>query len=419
MRFWLKLGVVLLVLGGLAAWGMAGLGRYWAERNKPRYRDAEVTRGEVISVINSTGTVQPVLRVTVGSFVSGPIVELHADFNDHVKKGDLLARIDPRTYKAFVAQDEARLATANAEVARVKALLQQAVNDERRAEELRAMNVDYLADTVMDQYTFSRAALEAQLEATRMSVKQAEASLQNSRANLDYTEIRSPVDGVVIDRKIDEGQTLAAQFTAPELFIVAPNMEEQMYVYASVDEADIGLIREAQQREEPVHFTVDAYPEELFEGKVDQIRMNPTTEQNVVTYPVVIKCTNPELKLMPGMTATISFQVGKRDDVLRIPNAALRFYPPRPGLVCEEDRPILEGSDKKNSDDKNENASQRSASERAEAGKKRNRRHVWILKNEKLAAIEVATGLVDSKFTELVDGDLTEGQKLVTGLETR
>jgi HlyD family secretion protein len=362
--------------------------------------------------------VQPVLRVQVGTFVSGPIVELNVDFNDRVKKGDLLARIDPRIYKAAVARDEANLATANAEVARATALRQQAINDERRAEELRSLNVDYLADSVMDQYKFQRLSMEAQLEVAHAAVKQATATLQNSQANLDYTEIRSPVDGIVIDRKIDEGQTLAAQFTTPELFVVAPNMEKEMYVYASVDEADIGQIQDAKRRNEPVEFTVDAYPEDLFVGTTDQIRMNPTTAQNVVTYPVVVKCDNPELKLMPGMTASLSFQVARRENVVKIPNAALRFYP-RPEHVRPEDKALLEGTamDSASDDERNLAAERRSASEKADAGKKRSRRHVWVVEDNLLRAIEVTTGLSDNKFTEAVGDAIKEGQKLVTGLE--
>ena len=263
----------------------------------------------------------------IGTFVSGPITELLVDYNDKVKKGQLMARIDPRIYKASVLRDKASLATAKANVSKAKALLEQARNDEQRAKALREINEEYLADTTMDQYKFNRISLEAQLEIAKASVQQAEANLSNSEINLGYTEITSPCDGIVIDRKIDEGQTLAAQFTTPELFVVAPDMDKEMYIYASVDEADIGYIRDAEHHKQPVEFTVEAYQEDLFKGTVYQIRMNPTTVQNVVTYPVVIKAPNADLKLMPGMTANISFKVEERKDIVRIPNAALRFYP--------------------------------------------------------------------------------------------
>ena len=422
MRFWIKLGIVILLLGAAGALGLPRVRAYWKERNRPRFRQAKVEEGEIIAVVNSTGTIQPVLRVQIGSFVSGPIDELLVDFNAKVRKDDLLARIDPRIYKAAVARDEATLATANAEVTRVTALYQQATNDEKRSQELRDINEDYIADTVMDQYKFNRQSHAAQLEVALASVEQAKATLQNSRANLGYTEIRSPVDGIVINRTIDEGQTLAAQFTTPELFVVAPDMEKQMYVYASVDEADIGLIRQAQKGKEPVKFTVDAYPEDLFEGTVHQIRMNPTTEQNVVTYPVVITAPNPDLKLLPGMTASISFQVSKRENIVKIPNAALRFYP-KSEHVRKEDRDLLEGkglsdAEKEEEEDGAEDRL-RSAAEKAAAGRKRNRRHVWILEGDLLKAVEVTTGVSDHKHTELVAGELKKGQELVTGLKTK
>lgn len=230
--------------------------------------------------------------------------------------------------------------------------------------------------------------------------------------NLEYTDIRSPVAGRMIDRKIDRGQTLAAQFQTPQLFVVAPNMEEEMHVFASVDEADIGLIRRAQQRDALVEFTVDAYPDDLFTGTIAEIRFNPTTVQNVVTYPVVVTAPNPELKLLPGMTANISFQIEKRSDVLKVPNAALRFYPER-DQVREQDRKLLEGG---GDDETNDAIDSRSAAEDADAKRRRNRRHVWIAEGELLRAVEIETGISDSQFSELVAGELKEGQKLVTGV---
>src|SRR5205085_6730669 len=171
---------------------------------------------------------------------------------------------------------------------------------------------------------------------------QARASLDTAEANLNYTRIISPVDGVIIDRKVDPGQTVAASFQVPEMFVVAPDMRKEMRVFASVDEADIGLIREAQQTGQPARFTVDAYPDDLFSGTIFQIRQNSTTNQNVVTYPVVVSAPNPDLKLLPGMTASISFQIAESKDAVRVPNAALRFFPDK-AQVREEDRKLLEG----------------------------------------------------------------------------
>jgi HlyD family secretion protein len=392
--------------------------RYWKEHNRINYRLAEVTRGRIVSVVNSTGTVKSVVSVSVGAFVSGPIVKLNVDFNDEVKKNDILAEIDPQIYKANVARDHAFLVTKKAEVDRAKALLQQAKNDEARALALRKENKGFLSDTEMDQYKFNRISLQAQLEVAAATVLQAQASLEQSEANLEYTKIRSPVDGIIIDRKIDPGQTLAAQFQTPEMFIVAPDMRKEMRVFASVDEADIGLIHEAQVRGQPVRFTVDAYLDDLFEGKIYQIRKNSTTTQNVVTYPVVVSAPNPQLKLLPGMTASLSFQVAQASDVLRIPNAALRFYPVRE-QVREEDRSLLEGVGLPQEEEADQSEAKLPAEEKAAVRRRRNRRHVWVVDGDFLRAVEVVTGLSDAKYTELISGDVREGQELVTGIQPK
>jgi len=280
-----------------------------------------------------------------------------------------------------------------------------------------AKNKDYVSETEMDQYRFNRLSLDAQLKVAEATVKQAEATLETSRANLAYTEIRSPVDGIVIDRKIDPGQTLAAQFQTPELFIVAPDMKKQMNIFASVDEADIGLIRQAQQKKQPVHFTVDAYPDDLFEGTIWQIRMSSTTTQNVVTYPVVVAAPNPDLKLMPGMTANITFQILEKKNVLRIPNAALRFYP-KSEAVRPEDRSILEGLAPDPDKEKQTTEAVPSALEKAAANRKRDHRHIWVQDGEFLRAVAVVSGINDSKCSEVVSGEIADGQMVITGTKT-
>jgi len=415
MRYKLLIAAVALTL--LGAVGAKPATEYWKKRNQPTWKQAEVKQGDIVAVVNSTGTVKPVLSVQVGSFVSGPIKDLYVDFNEGVKKDQLLAKIDPRLFEASVARDRAILATRKAEVARAEAQLKQAVNDEKRALALREENPDFISNSELDQFRFGRMAQDAAVQIAKASVDQAQASLDNSLLNLGYTEIRSPVDGVIIDRKIDPGQTLAAQFQTPELFVVAPDMRAKMYVYASVDEADIGMIREAQAEGQPVHFTVDAYQDDLFAGLIEEIRLSSAETQNVVTYPVVVAAPNPDLKLLPGMTATISFRVDERKDTVKIPNAALRFYPDTK-YVREEDKKILEGQGWDNDDDDQVEVIL-SAEERAAARKKRNRRHVWIADGDKLKAVAVMIGLSDSKFSELVEGDLKPGQKLVTGIEPK
>ncbi len=417
MKFLLKLAIVVGILAGIGYFTYPRVAAYMKARNKVHFRFAEVEEGEIVSVVNSTGDVQPTLRVEVGSFVSGPIDDEWplAEFNDEVKKGDVLAKIDPRLYKSAMKREKASLATREAEITRVEALLRQATNEEKRANDLREKHPDFISDTELDQIVANLESLKAQLDVAHASRDQAIASLENAETNLAYCDIKSPVDGLVINRLIDPGQTLAAQFQTPQLFIIAPNMREKMYVYASVDEADIGLIREAQEGDAVVEFTVDAYPDDLFEGKIAQIRLNPTSMQNVVTYPVVVEAPNPELKLLPGMTANISFQVEKREEILKVPNAALRYFPKKE-LVRPEDHKLLEGGvDDEEEEEKEDELEARSAAEKAEAKRKRNKRHVWVAEGELLKAIEIVTGIGDSRFSELVSGELTKGMKLVSG----
>jgi HlyD family secretion protein len=410
--------IVLIVLGGLGGLAYGPATAYWQERTKVTFREVEVTRGKIVAVVNSTGTVKPVLSVSVGSFVSGPIVELLVDFNDEVKKGQLLARVDPKIYIATVNRDKATLATQKAAVMRVKSNLQQAVNNEKRSLALRKENASFISDQDMDQFKFARMSLEADLAVAVASVDQAQESLGLSEANLEYTKILSPVDGVVIDRKIDEGQTMAAQFQTPELFIMAPDMRKEMRVFASVDESDIGLIRAAKEAGQPVHFTVDSYPDDLFEGVIFQIRMSSTTTQNVVTYPVVVSAKNPDLKLMPGMTASISFQLRETGVVLRVPNAALRYYPQREH-VRPADYEILDNKAPAAGETDESTSNARSADDKAELRRNRNRRHVWVVEGSLLRAVPVVIGLSNNQYTEVVSGDLKDSDKPVTGLQPK
>jgi HlyD family secretion protein len=303
-------------------------------------------------------------------------------------------------------------------VLRAQARLQQAINDERRALELRKVRADFISETEVDQLKFNRLVQEAELSVAKTAVEQARANLDNSRANLEYTEIRSPVDGIIIDRKVDVGQTIAAQFQTPELFVVAPRMDEEMHIYAAVDEADIGLIRQARDSGQPVRFSVDAYPDRVFDqGKILQIRLSSTEKQNVITYPVVVATPNTDLMLLPGMTANLSFQITHKEGIVKIPNAALRFYPPKRDWVHPEDRPILDGIEEANTSHSSQTAQMqnRSAAERAELARQRDRRHVWVSRDGYLRAIAVVTGISDNRMTEMVEGQLREGDKLVVG----
>jgi HlyD family secretion protein len=397
--------------------------KYWKERNRIQWDTVEVAKGDITRYVNSTGEIKPVLSVSVGSFVSGPIVELNVDFNDQVKKGDILAKVDPRLFLANVQQAEATLSTREADLERVEAQLQQSLNNFNRGKRLRKKNEDFLSDRELDALVYEVKSLQAQRRLAKASILQATAALENSKANLEYTDITAPVDGVVIDRKIDPGQTLAAQFQTPELFIVAPDLREKVHVFASVNEAYIGLIQQAKIDGRPVQFTVEAHPEDLFDGEIEQIRVSSTAEQTVVTYPVVIAAANPDMKLLPGMTATISFEVDAKSDVVKIPNEALRFFPEDAKLVRPKDRKLLDSSSwtkVQNMFDEDESQDQQvdeelTASEKTEAHRKDSTRHVWIDDGEFLKAIEIETGLADLRFTEIVSGELEIGSKLVTG----
>ena len=402
---------------GLSAWGYQPAVTYWRAKNAPQFRFAEVTEGKITAFVNATGSVKPVRSLTIGSFVSGPIDPTGpiAEFNQEVKAGDLVCKIDTRSQNANWQRDVANLESAEAELGRVKAQLEQAERDLERVTKLRGRDKTFIAETELDKYSYNVLTIKAQMAVADAGVKVAKSQVEYSETQLKYCEIRAPEAGVVINRKIDPGQMLAAQFQTPELFIIAPNLRERVDVHASVDEADIGLIRRAQEKKLPVSFTVDAYSEELFSGTIAEIRMNSTTTQNVVTYPVIVAAANPDLKLLPGMTANLSFQVDECPRGIRIPNSALRFYP-NVQYVRPEDQKLLDGQEAREEENPDAHSNKTaSAEERNEMRRTRNRRYVWVVENGLLRAIEVVTGLSDSRYTELVSGEVKPGDRLVTG----
>jgi HlyD family secretion protein len=420
MKSFLRLAAILLVVVGIGAAAYNAATDYWKKRQQPQIRTAKVRRGRLVSVVNATGKVQPVRTILVGSFISGPIdttVPL-ANFNQEVAKGDVLCKIDSRIYRANLDRDQALLESRVAELNRAKAVLAHAERDLERSAKLGKVNQEFIAETEVDKFHFTVLKSKAEVALAEASLKVAESSLQYSQTQMEYCEIKAPEAGIILNRKIEPGQTLAAQFQTPELFVIAPNMRERVDILAAVDEADIGLIRQTQQRTLPVSFTVDAYADELFEGRVAEVRMNSSTTQNVVTYPVIVAATNAELKLLPGMTASLSFEVDERADTIRIPNAALRFFP-TPRQVRPEDRHLVDGTDR-NTSQEDDHASHSelaiSAAERSELRRNRSRRHVWKTEGELLRAVEVETGLSDSQYTELVQGELQPGDELVTGI---
>ena len=276
------------------------------KKSGPKFRKEKVTRGDVVATVTATGTLSAVTTVKVGSQVSGIIASLHADFNSEVRKGQLLAGLDPTPFQTSVDQRRADLERAKVEL--------------RNAELVLARAKKLLEAQLQAQSEYDTA--KANRDGAAAAVEQSMAALRQAETNLAYTRILSPIDGVVVDRQYDIGQTVAASFQAPVLFTIAQDLTK-MQVLTNIDEADIGRVKEGQE----ASFSVDAFPDRPFRGRVSQIRLSPQTVQNVVTYPVLLDVGNPELRLRPGMTANVSVPVDRRDDVLRVPNAALRFRP--------------------------------------------------------------------------------------------
>jgi HlyD family secretion protein len=285
-----------------------------------KYAAVPADRGDIMDVVGATGTVQAVQTVQVGSQVSGTIESLSADFNTVVRKGRVIARLDPSLFQARVGQAQANLISARATVDRSKAAVDDARSKLDRAKLLFAEQLLPQSDLDTAQTTYDQAV--AQLKASQAAVSQAQASVNQAQVDLEHTIIAAPIDGVVVARNVDVGQTVAASFTAPVLFTIANDLKH-MEVNASVDEADIGRVRSGQE----VTFRVDAYPDRTFHGRVGQVRLQPTTVQNVVTYNTIITVDNDDGRLLPGMTATVSVIVRKSENALRIPAAALRFRP--------------------------------------------------------------------------------------------
>lgn len=383
--------ILLLVTLALAA----GAGFWWKQKQnsqQERYRTAVLDLGDIVQTVRTTGTVQPIRLVDVGTQVNGPVLKLLVDFNDTVKAGDIVAQIDPSVYDARLAQDQANLHQSEANVEQAQAKLSEAEKQLVRAQELSKR--DMISQAELDTAVANRDSLAAQVRVSKASVEQAKASLQLSQANLGYTTIRSPVDGVVIARNVSEGQTVVASMSAQVLFKIATDLSK-VQVEASVPEADIGRLKSGQK----VVFTVDAFEEE-FQGVIDQVRMSATTAQNVVTYPVVILADNPDRKLFPGMTANIICEVSRHPHVLRAPNAALRFKPSASARLVPA-------------------APADPHTENGQTGKAGGT-HLWLLREDLGNALEpvaVSVGVTDGACTELKkSGPLKEGSVVVLGL---
>lgn len=321
-RKWLRrLGIV---LGIVALVGSIGFWRAkTAPKPPPKYVTGQLSKGDVVETIQSTGQVQPLTQVQVGAQVSGRITKVFVDFNSQVKSGDVLAEIDPTLFGAAIDQNRAQMESAQASVTRAEASLATAKQRLDRAKKLVAEGIGSQADLDTAQGAYDVAA--ADVAASRASVAQIGAALKSSRTNLEYTRIFSPIDGVVITRSIDPGQTVAASFQAPVLFVIAQDLRK-MRVLADVDEADVGKLKEGMTAD----VRVDAFPGEKFKGSVSQVRYSPNSQSGVVTYAAVVEVDNPDVKLRPGMTATVTIRTAEDKGAMRLPNAALRFKPSPP-----------------------------------------------------------------------------------------
>lgn len=406
--------------------GIPALDRFYFSDAAPAatVTTTQLSRGRVADEISATGAIQAPTTVQVGTQVSGTIAWLGADFNSIVHKGEVIARLDTSSLQALVDQARATLNRSQSDADRAKVQLADAKLQFERAQALRDKQI--IAQTDFDDAQVAVSTADAQWKAAQAMVVQAQASLNQAQVNLGFATITSPIDGIVINRAVDVGQTVAASMSSPTLFTIANDLTH-LQVNADVDESDIGHVRPAQV----ARFTVDAYPNETFTGSVSQVRLQPITVQNVVTYDVIIDVQNRDLKLKPGMTANLKVATAVRDDVLRIPNAALRFRPtaemfaalkqtPPSGALKRTGPSLLpvddgEGGDQAVARPRNPNATTVDALfgplPRVESDGQ-----VWVRDNGILRAVPIRVGVSDGQLTELIAGDLNPESEIVTGI---
>lgn len=340
---------------------------------KPPYSLAKVEQKDIVEKVEASGTINPVQTVSIGSQVSGMIKEIYVDFNSNVKKGQLLAQIDPSLFQAQVDQARATLNSKKADYEKTKStLVYNKVSYERYKEMYKKK---YVSKNDLDLAESTYLSKKAELNSTQAAIAQANATLQNNLTNLRYTKIISPVDGVVVSREVDVGQTVAASFQTPTLFSVAQDLTE-MQIEVSVSEADIGKIKSGQN----VDYTLDGYPNEIFKGKVSQVRISPTTVSNVVTYTVIVTVDNDSNILKPGMSANVEIITKEKNNALCVDNAAMRFTPTE-----------------------------------ITGGKKFDTQGIWVLRKNKPVRINIKTGVTDSEFTEIITNEIREGEDVIIG----
>jgi HlyD family secretion protein len=386
-RTWLILGT-LVVLGGVLWRCSAG--------SKPavQYETASIDRGEVVARVSTSGSLSATVTVEVGSQVSGRIQSLHADFNSVVKRGDRIAKIDPALFEAAVAQAAANVAASRGNLERLRVQAEEAARQARRSTQLFEQKL--ISETDRDNAVSNSRAAAASVMQAQGQLDQALASLRQAQTNLRYTDILAPTDGIVISRAVNVGQTVAASLQAPVIFTIAQDLRA-MEVHTNVAESDIGRLRAGME----AGFTVDAYPGERFRGKIREIRNAPQVVQNVVTYDAVIDVANPDLKLKPGMTATVTVIAEERRDVLRVPNTALRFRPEAAAGAAGAAGGAGGGAPG-------------AGAERRGDGDP-SLRTVWVLERGAPQPREIRIGLSDGRYTEVVSGTLAAGEAVIVG----
>lgn len=373
--------IVIIAVLGVFYW------RYGKGTEEISYRTSQAVRSDLRSVIQATGTLDALETVDVGTQISGTVKEIYIDYNSVVKEGQLIAEIDSATQQADVAQAEANLMAAKAELMNSEAVLGNAEKNLARTRKLAEKDLIAKADIDTDEKTYLTA--KAQVAASRARISQYSATLSKARINLNYTKIYSPVDGVVIAKNVEKGQTVAASYQTPSIAEIAKDLS-QMQVEVNVDEADIGGVREGQK----AAFTVDAHPNDPFEGVVTQVRFSPTTTDNVVTYAVIVKVSNNKGLLMPGMTANVALVVEERENIVVVPNSAFRFKPIDPSAA------------------QNQPGMPRMGVQTVAAAKAPT---VYVLDKKTPVKAEVKKGISDGQNTEIISG-INEGDEVITGI---
>src|SRR5215831_5749386 len=429
-----RISIILLLVAGVAIFAAFEM----RSKNPVQYYTAKVENGEIKQVVEATGTINAVITVQVGSQVSGAISKLYVDFNSHVKKGQVIAQIDPALFDGALSQAKADLGNAKANLAVAVANTAKAKANDLQAKTDYDRNLGLARQGVISQQALDVARANAESGAAQVSaalateeqaraqVLQKEAAVQVAQTNRDYTTIHAPIDGTVVARNVDVGQTVAASLQAPTLFTIAQDLTK-MQVYAKTDESDVGQIRPGQK----VSFKVDAYPRDTFTGTVSQVRMNSTVVQNVVTYDTIIDFDNPELKLFPGMTAYVTIPVATATNVTKVPNGALRY---KPDLSADEIRALYQkyGIPESAGERQGAKAQPTAAGIGASTGggrpagrseplaPKYDTQVVWkLLPDKSLEPVRIKTGITDHTFTEMIqllNGELKAGDDLVTGV---